>query len=601
MTLTLIFSLSFGLSLVLALVLTPVVIKLANRWGMVVQPREDRWHRRPTALLGGMAIFASVMIPYALFAPWTPETIGIFIAGAAVFALGLIDDLIEISPQRKLLIQILIAAAVVMFGVRIKIIPFPPLAALLTIFWIVGITNAINILDNMDGLSSGITFVASACSFIYAAQAHMPFVGLFALALAGASLGFLVYNFNPAKIFMGDCGSLFLGMSLSLLTIVGTWREATNLMAALLLPIALLAVPIFDTTLVSFIRTQNGRSIAQGGRDHSSHRLVFLGLSERRAVLVLMGIAALFGSLAVLLEDLTMVTAWTVLGLLVVGLSVFGIFLGGVRVYEPTGKRRFYLDSPLFRYVLMYKKQIFQLLVDTTLLATAYILAYLLRFGQALNVWEISLIERTLPIVLLANLAAFAWIGLYKGDWRYVSIHDLSQVFKAVSLGWVGTAGMVILFFGDQRPPLGLLATDYALTLLFIGGVRLSHRVMKEYFAKARMESDPETIPVLILGAGDGGEFLLRELKNNPKLKKRPIGFIDDDPAKKGLFIHGLKVLGNRGDLVDLANKYRIREVHIAIRSADRSDFADVEAVCRDNGLTARWINPFLEGLKDED
>ena len=592
--------LAFGLSLALVLGLTPVVIRLAKARGLVVEPREDRWHRRPTALLGGVAIFIAVVVPYLLFLPLTKETLGVLAGGSAIFGLGLIDDLIEISPQRKFLVQIIIAALVVLVGVRIMIIPIPPLAVFLTIIWIVAITNAVNILDNMDGLASGITLVASACSFVYAALTGMPYVALLALLLAGASLGFLVFNFHPAKIFMGDSGSLFLGFSLSLLTILGTWREATNLMAALLFPIVILAVPIFDTTLVSFMRTQNGRSIAQGGRDHSSHRLVFLGFSERKTVILLMAIAAVFGAVAILLKDLSLFSSLIIILLLAVAMSVFGIFLGGVKVYVPGQKTKSFLTkSPLLSLVLMHKKQIFQILVDTTLLAAIYFLAFLFRFGQALRTWEIGLIEQTLPIVILAKLGAFAVFGLYQGDWRYISIHDLGKVFKAVCLGWAVSFVLIIVIFGSERPPLGLLATDLVLTLLVISGVRLSQRAMKEYFSGVRMVSDPEFEPVLILGAGDGGELLLRELRNNPRLRKHPVGFLDDDPSKHGLQVHGVKVLGDRHKLAEAAARLKVKEVYIAILNAEGRDFSDLEETCRELGLTCRRITPIIKGLEE--
>ena len=219
----------FFSSFILSVFITPFIIKLSHRYGLVAVPKENRWHKKPTALLGGVGIYLSFIIPALIFVPLNKLTIGIFFCITAIFGLGLYDDLREVKPYTKFVFQVVVTIIVILFGLKIKIIPHVYIAIPLTVFWIVGITNALNILDNMDGLSCGITLVSSICIFIYAMQNNLYLVMLFSSVLSGTTLGFLIFNFNPAKIFMGDCGSLFLGFLLSTITILGTWQEATNL------------------------------------------------------------------------------------------------------------------------------------------------------------------------------------------------------------------------------------------------------------------------------------------------------------------------------------------------------------------------------------
>ena len=569
----------------------PCIIRISHRYGYVALPKEDRWHKKPTALLGGVGIYLSFIIPALIFVPLNALTVGVLLCATAIFSLGLFDDLREVKPYTKLIFQIIVTTMVILVGVKVKIIPFVYIAIPLTVFWIVGITNALNILDNMDGLSCGVAFVASICIFIYSIQNNLHLVTLFSSILSGTTLGFLIFNFNPAKIFMGDCGSLFLGFLLSIVTILGTWQEATNLLFVLLVPLFILAIPIFDTTLVTFYRKTYGRSISQGGKDHSSHRLVFLGLSERKAVLILMGISLFFGILIIFLSSLDLFTILTLFSALFVCLLFFGIFLGGIRVYAEKTKKPFQRES-LINSVILYKKQILQILIDIVVINIAYISSYLLKYEGILSVQDLALIETSLPILILVKIALFSIFGLYNSEWRYVGINDMIRVFKSVSLGSLICIAIIFILYRFEGYSRAVFVNDYVLTLLMVGGVRVLIRALKEYFYGVVDES--EKLSVLIVGAGDGGELLLREIRNNPGINYKPIGFIDDDIKKKNKIIHGLRVLGTRDVISSVVKKNGIKKVIISVLSGE-DELKGIYDICNDLNVECKRIKPIIE------
>src|SRR5215210_1169541 len=287
---------------VMGIIFTVVTRRAARRTGMVAAPRSYRWHQKPTALLGGMAIYAAFMAGYWIFMPKQPSTFPLIAAGTLLFCTGLVDDIIQIKPYAKLIIQLIAAAMMVYFGLHLPWVDYQWINDLLTIFWLVGVTNAINLLDNMDGLAGGVSTIACvflAISFLMEGQRSEAMMA----ALLGASaLGFLVFNFNPASIFMGDSGSMFLGFMLSGIALLSNTGRFRNLTSVLLTPVLILMIPIFDTCFVTISRKLSGRPISQGGRDHTSHRLVALGISERRAVVMFYAFAVATGLLALMVR-----------------------------------------------------------------------------------------------------------------------------------------------------------------------------------------------------------------------------------------------------------------------------------------------------------
>jgi len=323
---------------VLSLVLTPVAGMIARRLGAVAHPKTDRWHKRPTPMLGGLAILLAVMATFLALVPPSRETIILLAASTSLFLMGLADDFLHLAPYQKLIGQLAAAAAVAWFGLVLPWTGSPAINVLITVFWLVGMTNAVNMLDNMDGLAAGVSAIAAMFLSLNFHASHQWPQALLLLAFAGALLGFLLYNHHPASIFMGDCGSMFVGFLLagSVLSYGSGHGRSRSLVAVLAVPLLVLVVPIFDTTLVTLLRKLAGRPASQGGRDHTSHRLVALGLSEKHAVWMLYTFAIAAGSLATLVRDADLGLSLGVIAAFVVALTILGLYLARVRVYDET-------------------------------------------------------------------------------------------------------------------------------------------------------------------------------------------------------------------------------------------------------------------------
>jgi len=293
-----------AVSFSLALGLTPVVRRLARHWGFVAKPKIDRWHKKPTAMMGGVGIWLAVVLTYVALVPHTGQGWVVIGAASFLFLVGLVDDLLHIKPYQKLIGQVIGAAIVVNYGLVLPWTRSLPANMVITIFWLIGITNAINLLDNMDGLATGIAAIASFFLTLNFVTGHQSIEAMMLGVFAAALLGFLVYNSNPASIFMGDSGSMFIGFFLAGAALVNvSGGRSRSFVPVLAVPILVLFIPIFDTTFVTILRKLSGRAASQGGRDHTSHRLVALGMSERRAVWMLYGLAALSGLLAVMVRS----------------------------------------------------------------------------------------------------------------------------------------------------------------------------------------------------------------------------------------------------------------------------------------------------------
>jgi len=339
---------AFAAALAMVFGLTPLALKFARRRAILDHPGDYKVQPSAVPYLGGVAIvvsFALVVMmgallrPLATFATEVPIVIGL---GLALSFMGLIDDLKGMNPVVRFVIEIMAAAALFYSGVSVDIFAGAEAVNLVvTLVWIVGITNAFNLLDNMDGLSAGVAVIASLFFFILAASNGQPLVATLSIALAGCALGFLRHNFHPAKIYMGDAGSLFLGFMLAVIGL--KLRFPSPVQVTFVVPILVLWVPIFDTVLVILSRLTHRLSPFAGGRDHTSHRLVFVGVPVPVAVSLIYLSAIGLGWLAICVSRVDVGTGY-MLGALVVVMSLFlGGLLAGVPVYEHSKRRRMML------------------------------------------------------------------------------------------------------------------------------------------------------------------------------------------------------------------------------------------------------------------
>lgn len=574
------------------------MLRLGQRFGWLARPRADRWHRRPTALFGGVAIFVAFVGVTLAFVPLDREVIGLLLGTAVVFGVGLIDDIVAIKPYTKLIAQIAAACVLVSFGIHVGFVVHPLVAIPVTVLWVVGITNAFNLLDNMDGLASGVAIITALFFYAFTGLGDTDSNGtalrILTLALAGAASGFLIFNFNPARIFMGDCGSMTLGFVLAAASIMGTWQQAGNLSLIMSVPVLVLAVPIFDTALVTVIRTLSGRKVSQGGRDHSSHRLVALGLTERRAVVVLWGLCLAFGGVALLGYWVNLYVAAVTAGLLLVGSFFFGVFLGQVPIYHDVDEAALGEKRPaLINTLLLHKRRIVEVAIDFVLVCLAYIAAYLLRFEGVLEEPNLRLIYQSLPIIIVIKMTAFYVFGLYRGVWRYVGMTDALNIVKAVAAGSLVSALALVLIYRFEGYSRSVLVLDGLLLLFFLAGVRALLRVFRETFRSRATGRN-----VLIAGAGDGGEMLLREIRAAEDLDYHVVGFIDDDREKHGRRLHGTPVLGSREDLKALVRRHGVEEVLIAIPRATGEEMHALVEACKSAGVPCR-TSPRLSELID--
>ncbi len=298
-------------SFLIAYAVTPAAKKLAVKLGAIDMPGESRRiHSRPTPRMGGLAIYIAFTVSALIFMPLDKKMIGLLLGSSIIAALGIADDMKGLSAATKMAGQIVAAAVLMGFGFRIEWLTTPMggmmylswLSIPATIFWVVGITNTFNLIDGLDGLAAGIAAISSAAMFITALMNGRTLAAMLLLMVAGSALGFLPYNFNPAKIFMGDTGSLFLGFVLSAISIQGTIKGATAI--AIVIPVLAMGLPIFDTAIAIVRRAKNGMPIMQPDRGHLHHRLLDMGFTQRQVVVILYIISAILGMVAIAVTEI---------------------------------------------------------------------------------------------------------------------------------------------------------------------------------------------------------------------------------------------------------------------------------------------------------
>lgn len=520
-----------ALSLTASLLLVPLAQRAAARLGLVSFPSSLRWSRRAVPLLGGAALFLAWLLPLSLL---VPKSLGqgwsVPACGALLFLLGLADDVAKLRPATKLLGQMIAAAAAAYFGHRLSFLPSEWANILASLFWIVAVSNAFNLIDNMDGLASGIAAVSCAFLAVLLLSEGRPVHALQALALLGAALGFLLYNFPPASIFMGDAGSLFLGGTIAILAL--RTSNAASFVAAFAVPMLVVLVPLLDVTLVFFARLLARRPVSTGGKDHSSHRLVFLGIPESRAVSFFYALAVVAGATSLWLNRLPVRPAPVLVPILISGFAILGIHLAQLRFSATPPRSGQGAPVPWVEPALLRRAA--EVGLDALLAFAAYWLAYSLRFGFEIPPAVREAVLVSMPLTLIGTLGAFLAADIYRGSGQPGDDGDILRLTGACLLGTVLAVFLVVLanrFEGHSRAVFPL----YGVLLLgFISARRLASRLLARLLSAMRVPGRP--LPVLVYGGGAAVQRTLEALQEEGNCEI--VGFIDEGSSNELAEIH---------------------------------------------------------------
>jgi UDP-GlcNAc:undecaprenyl-phosphate/decaprenyl-phosphate GlcNAc-1-phosphate transferase len=537
---------------------------------LVAVPSGARWHDRTTPLFGGVGIAVGLLTGVVLAvatgvidATWLLA--GILAGCGLVFLAGLLDDVRHLSPIAKLVAQLGAAAIVIAAGLRVELVSNDVLGVAIALVWLVGITNAFNLLDNMDGLAATLATVACIYFAVDASTVHEnDLVLVLALSLAFACLGFLPFNLRPgdrARVFMGDSGSQLLGFLLAVLGLAASWTTAGTTVATMLLPLLVLAIPILDTTLVTVRRLAERRPVTQGGKDHTSHRLVYYGLSETRAVglLALIGVALGATGVAYNVLDRPAVTA---LGILVTFalLVQFGSFLAELSENERLGRPG---DTSLRHAVTVQPRRLIELAADAVLVGGTFL--------------------AVLPILLGTTYVVYVVGGVYRRVWRFATSRDLAMIAVA-SLAATAAAWAIVMVTRDLGDFPREVFPVYAVAA---AALAVLSRTLVRFVPAAGSAADGRT-RVLVLGAGNAGRGFVRALR--PSEDVQVVGFLDDNPRLHRRRIQGVPVLGTTDDAAAVLTATAADELVITIPDVSADRLASLVDACETAGVGHRVV-----------
>ena len=499
------FALVIAQTFVVAAAATWLVRRVARSRGWLAPPRPDRWHREPTALYGGVGIFAGFAVGLLWHVPWSPFMGALLALTGAMFLTGIVDDATDIRPQTKLTLQL--AGGLVLYASGFNFNDALPwwLDLSIVVFWVVAITNAMNLLDNMNGLAAGTAVIAGASRLLLSDQIGNEEGALASAVFIGAVLGFLVFNFPRASIFMGDGGSFTIGFALAALNLSTSGQAySKTVFSIFIFPVLALALPIFDTAFVSVVRYFSGRAISQGGRDHTSHRLVAIGISETAAVIILWAISAAGGAIAYLLYNVGFSYALFFMALLLLTLALFGIVLSRVKVYAEGAEP----DSPASAWgftlpgELLYKRQILWVVVDavTVLLAVNVALELVARMPWLLSAPPAAPFDPAASFLVLAQgglghapsaalvsasviVGVFA-AGLYRWDWLDFGVGVAGRIGAGAAVGLAAAVALQRVFTLGTPWPAMLIGLSWLTVTLGLCATRLTVRTIDLWLHK---------------------------------------------------------------------------------------------------------------------
>lgn len=563
---------SVAASFAIALSLTFLLVRLASRLPELARTSADRLHVAPTPVWGGVAIFLSFM-----GVAWSRGMLtadgGLVLSGCGIFLLGLADDVWKLRPRWKLLGEIVCALTPISFVTHHPLTGLAPLDLAIAALWMLGVTNAFNLLDNINGLSAGTALLVAVLQVPFYLEHRDPSRALESLAFCGAALGFLVFNFPKGRIFMGDSGSLFIGFWLASRTLTGTEVSGKQEFSSLLFPLLVMVVPIWDTTLVTLTRLLRGRPVSVGGTDHLSHRLVAYGFTQKNAVLALWSCTLLSGVVGLLAASYQLPAVSSLIPVLVAAVALTGTYLTRFDLQVQAGAP---LAATAMPRVAGWVRVASRVLFDVVLIAAAYYAAYLIRFDGQATREDTALFASTIGEIILIKLAVFLTFRAYRPWWDYFGLKDAYRLVGTsvlASLTVVAYFSAVYRFYGFSRI---VMALDFLVFTMLALVFRFSFRLLNE-IAPANHRTN-----VFIYGANSEGETALQFVSKH--YRYRVVGFLDDDVGKRHFSIHSVPIRGGAQDLEHLCTRWKTRAV-LLTPSISQEARTRLSGICQQLGI----------------
>lgn len=543
-----------------AIATLPIAIIVGRRLGLTACPAVHTSAADQTTEFGGAPIVGAILVALAM-----THSLPLWIlAGAgALLIVGLIDDAFEMRPYQKFLCQLAICVWAAGFALpKYALTPWPALDFGITVVWLLATTNAFNLIDGLDCLAAGIGIIAAAAIAATGIMHHAPQVWMPSLAVAGSLGAFMFFNFPPASIIMGDAGALPLGYILGALALAGGELATNSRLTKYVFPVMVMIVPLLDTGIVSVTRIATGGWISRHGTDHSHHRLLSLGLTDRAAVAVCCAVAAVGALCGFAANVLTHENVIVALPFLILATAVLTLFMMDLTFENnPPGLEYGHVRG-VARFILRlgYKQRIAEAAVDFALISGAFLAAQALRLNFNINSWTIGVLLREVPYVALATYPAFVIAGVYKGIWRYTSLSDGMRFANGALL-----AG-VFVTIAARFAPVSLSGSIVVLFVILIFNLLIMTRVSFQAIRKGISQLAAQNERVLVVGAGEKGAAAANFIFSSRKHGARVIGFVDDDAFKLGKLMHGQRVLGAYNDLERI---YEAAPFHELLLAAD--------------------------------
>jgi len=576
------FLIAFGVSYfgTLGLLRTPMAR------GFIDVPNERSSHETPKPRFGGLAIVLSFYAALAWLWMVRPETrtfVPLAAGSAMLFLTGVLDDWRGLSVKVRFATQIVAAVTVVSFGVYLDHIHIPAVGNVdlgwfgipLTVLFIVGSINFYNFIDGIDGLAAGSAFIVSGFLALIAIMLGHTYFALLFVAAAGSTMGFLQFNFPPSKLFMGDSGSTFLGFFFAYVAVAGNSLQPE---LPIFIPLLILSSLYLDAGLTLFNRFLKRENIFEAHHTHYYQRLLSLGLNHKQVtlleylVLILLGVSAVVYFKAGEYFPVFISACWITMFTLAI-LKIRGLERGDKLFWE--------------------RRTVFAIVLDLVLITVAYLGAYFLRMNFRFTEPEGIAVLRALPIVLIVRSAVFFKFGLYRSVYKYTSTADIVRILKAVTLGSAIIMTAVVLLYRFVAFPRTLFIIEFFLLTLLVLGSRFSFRLFHEIGKEAH---GANVRRYGIVGAGDFGERIARELRNDSRRSTAVACFIDDDPRKIGLTLHGASIVGPIANLEQICKQFDLGALALGIAHVEHEKLGQITAAAESAGIPIEGRHSALRG-----